>query len=57
MNHNVEQAVRNLVAKMNTAHPQIVASLNEGTKPEEADVKTIVDEAKHIADTFKGSEE
>ena len=57
MNHNVEQAVRNLMAKLNTAHPQIVTSLNEGTKPEEADVKTILDEARRIADTFKGAEE
>jgi hypothetical protein len=34
-----------------------VASLNEGTKPEEADVKTILDEARRITDTFKGAEE
>ena len=53
MNHNVEQAVHDLLARMNKHHEALVKKLEEGTKPEDAEVKTIVDEAQKVAATFK----
>ncbi|HEY2004060.1 MAG TPA: F0F1 ATP synthase subunit alpha [Candidatus Saccharimonadia bacterium] len=53
MNHNVEQAVRDLLTRMKKHHEALVKKLDEGTKPSDDEVKTIVEEAKKVADTFK----
>ncbi len=57
MNNNVEQAVRDLLARMRKHHPKLTASLDAGTKPEKKDVETIVEEAKHVAATYKKDRE
>jgi F-type H+-transporting ATPase subunit alpha len=57
LNHNVEQAVHSLVQKVKKSHPKLIETLDAGTKPTDEEVKTIVDEAKHIASTFKKDED
>jgi len=57
MNHNVEQAVRDLLARMKKHHEALVKKLDEGTKPEDGEVKTIVEEAQKVAATFKKEED
>ena len=56
MNHNVEQAVHDLTTRMKKHHEALTKKLEEGTKPEEAEVKTILDEAQKVAATFKKAE-
>jgi len=52
ISHNVEQACRELVGRIRKSHPKLVDSLNEGTKPDEKDVESIVNAARDIAKTF-----
>jgi F-type H+-transporting ATPase subunit alpha len=53
LNHQVEQALHDLIRKMKQSHTKIVESLDVGTAPEDKDKDTIVKEAEHIAGTFK----
>jgi F-type H+-transporting ATPase subunit alpha len=57
VSHHVEQACRELVGRITKSHPKLIESLNAGTKPEEADVKAIVEAATAIAKTFDGEDQ
>ena len=52
LDNEVEGAVNQLLAVIKKDHKKLVASLNEGIKPEEADTKKIVDAAKVIARSY-----
>lgn len=52
LSNEVEAAVSRLLAAIKKEYKKLVTSLNEGTKPEEADIKKIVDEAKVVARSF-----
>ncbi len=56
MNHHIEQAVRELLAKIKKDHPKLIDSLNTGTKPTDEEVEQVVKAAEHVAKTF-GKEE
>lgn len=49
---DVESAVSHLIAGVEKAHPKIVKSLNEGTKPEDKETDAIVKVARDVAKTF-----
>lgn len=53
MNHNVEQAMHDLITRVKKNHEALFKKLDEGTKPDPKEVETILEEAKHIASTFK----
>lgn len=48
----VETAVGRLISTLNKSHKKLIASLNEGTKPEEKDTEAIVKEASVVARSF-----
>jgi F-type H+-transporting ATPase subunit alpha len=52
LSHEVEPALQRLLSAVKKEHKKLVASLDEGTKPEEADIKKIVDEAKVVARSY-----
>ena len=51
-NNEVENAVQQVIAAVKKSNKSIYDSLNEGKKPEEADVEKIVKEAEKVAKTF-----
>ena len=51
-NHDVEAAVHRTISTVKKTHSKLYASLDEGTKPEDADVAKIVKEAEAVAKTF-----
>jgi len=48
----IKDAQAELISAVSKEHPKIVAHLNEGTKPEEADQKTILKTATKIAESY-----
>jgi hypothetical protein len=51
----IRDAAADLNAAMVKQHKKLVDKLNEGTKPEDEDIQTIVELAKKIAHTFAPS--
>jgi F-type H+-transporting ATPase subunit alpha len=52
LSHEVEPALQRLLSSVKKEHKKLVASLDEGVKPEDADIKKIVDEAKVVARSY-----
>ncbi len=49
----VEPALDTLVANIKRDHAKLITKLNDGTKPDDADIKIVVDAATKIAHTYK----
>ncbi len=49
----IENAVHGLLGRVKKDHPKLITSLNDGSKPEEDEVKMVVKAAEHIAKTFE----
>lgn len=54
---DVQPAVHTLLTSLKQHHQALMHKLDAGTKPSEAEVKTVLDTAKHVATTFVASEE
>lgn len=52
LSHEVEPALQRLLSAVKKEQKKLITSLDEGTKPEEADIKKIVDEAKVVARSY-----
>jgi len=53
---NIEAAVRELLVKVKKTHPELVDSLNGGTKPDDKQIEQIVHAAEAVAKTFATKE-
>jgi F-type H+-transporting ATPase subunit alpha len=51
---HVEQASRELVGRITKSHPGLIDSLNEGTKPNDKEIKVIAQAAYNVAKSFIG---
>lgn len=51
-NHDVEAATHRTIAAVKKNHAKLYASLDEGVKPEDADIEKVVKEAELVAKTF-----
>jgi len=49
---NIAVAIRELLAKVMKAHPDLVESLNKGTKPDDKQIEQIVQAAEGVAKSF-----
>ncbi len=51
--HDVQAAAAALVTKLKKTHKPLFDSLNEGTKPSDESVKTVLEVAREVAKTYK----